>query len=98
MPAYHWSTTAFTSFSHGMATGAPAAITTTVFGFAAAADLIIASWSNGRFTHTGNGQRPGVNDRSLRSPPSASLSAANAITTSDADATACASACELPSA
>src|SRR3954453_24090399 len=97
MPAYHWSTTARTSASHGIATGAPAAITTTVFGVAAAAALIIASWSSGALTQTGNGQTPGSKPSLSRSVPSDSLSAAHAITTSDALATASASACKLPS-
>src|SRR3984893_8513556 len=44
------STTPPTDDSHGIATGAPALMTTTVCGFAAATAEISASWADGRFS------------------------------------------------
>src|SRR3954471_11453303 len=93
MPAYHWSRTALTLPSHGIAIGAPAEITTTVFGLAAAAWSILASWSiPGGFTQTGKGHRPGCSPRSALSDPSDSLSPTNTIAMSDPEATAAAAA------
>src|SRR5580658_5348440 len=47
-PGYQASRTAATLGSHGMATGAPALITTTVRGLAAATAEISLSWADGR--------------------------------------------------
>ena len=47
-PGYQASTTPATWFSHGMATGAPALITTTVCGLAAATAAISSSCADGR--------------------------------------------------
>ena len=48
-PGYQASTTLATWFSHGMTTGAPALITTTVCGLAAATAAISSSCADGRF-------------------------------------------------
>src|SRR5579859_87274 len=49
-PGYQASSTAATWDSHGIATGAPALITTTVCGFAAATAAISSSCADGRFS------------------------------------------------
>src|SRR5579875_3226196 len=49
-PGYHASTTAATRDSHGIATGAPALITTTVRGLAAATAEISSSCADGRLS------------------------------------------------
>ena len=49
-PGYQASTTPATAGSHGIATGAPALMTTTVCGFAAATAEISSSWADGRFS------------------------------------------------
>src|SRR5580700_266137 len=51
-PGYQASTTEATWFSHGMATGAPASMTTTVCGLAAATAEISSSWADGRLRLT----------------------------------------------
>src|SRR3984885_2198134 len=49
-PGYQASSTPATWDSHGMATGAPASITTIVCGLAAATAEISSSWADGRFS------------------------------------------------
>src|SRR5205807_4375060 len=49
-PGYQASTTPATAGSHGIATGAPALMTTTVCGFAAATAEISSSCADGRFS------------------------------------------------
>src|ERR1700756_242128 len=49
-PGYQASITPATWDSHGMATGAPASITTTVCGLTAATAEISSSWADGRFS------------------------------------------------
>ena len=79
-PGYQASTTEATWFSQGMATGAPASMTTTVCGLAAATAEISSFWADGRL-------------RLARSAASDSVSSDTTTTAVEADcaaATACA--------
>src|ERR1700722_15544239 len=83
-PGYHASTTEDTWFSHGMTTGAPASITTTVCGLAAATAEISSFCAEGRF-------------RLARSAASDSVSSDTTTTAVLADFAA-ATACAIPGA
>src|SRR5579863_9539130 len=83
-PGYQASTTEATWFSHGMATGAPASTTTTVFGLAAATAEISSFCADGRF-------------RPTRSAASDSVSSDTTTTAVEADFAA-ATACAIPGA
>src|SRR6266853_2707195 len=74
-PGYQASSTPATCESHGIATGAPALITTTVFGFAAATASMSWSCADGRFSDG-------------RSAASDSVSSETTTTAVDADAAA----------
>ena len=74
-PGYHALTTPATWCSQGMTTGAPALITTTVCGLAAATAEISSSWADGRL-------------RLSRSAASVSVSSETTTTAVDADSAA----------
>src|SRR5580692_1272830 len=83
-PGYQASTTEATWLSHGMTTGAPASITTTVCGLAAATAEISSFWADGRF-------------RLARSAASDSVSS-DTTTTAVVAALAAVTACAMPGA
>src|SRR3954447_14879933 len=97
-PGYQASSTDLTDPSHGMLTGAPASMTTTVFLFAAATVCTrpFSSWLDALQNTEAHVPKP-LASSVARSPPSDSVSAMTTIATSALLAAAVASADDEPS-
>src|SRR5580693_2143073 len=77
-PGYHASTTEATWLIHGMTTGAPASITTTVCGFAAATAEISSFCADGRFRLARSAASVSVSSETTTNAVFAALAAATA--------------------
>src|SRR5260221_2862335 len=77
-PGYQASTTAATWDSHGIATGAPALITTTVFGFAAATAWMSSSCADGRLSDGRSAASDSVSSETTTTAVDADLAALTA--------------------
>src|SRR6266851_7390502 len=77
-PGYQASITPATCESHGIATGAPALITTTVCGLAAATAEISSSWADGRFSDGRSVASDSVSSDTTTTATDADLAAATA--------------------
>ena len=78
-PGYQASTTPATWFSQGMATGAPALITTTVCGLAAATAEISSSWAEGRLRLSRSAASVSVSSETTTTAVEADLAAVAAL-------------------
>src|ERR1700722_20147876 len=85
-PGYQASTTPATWFSHGMATGAPALMTTTVCGLAAATAAISSSWADGRLRLSRSVASDSVSSETTTTAVLAALAAAAAAVSPGASA------------
>src|SRR5258708_5467420 len=77
-PGYQASITPATWDSHGIATGAPALITTTVFGFAAATASMSSSCADGRFSDGRSAASDSVSSETTTTAVDADLAAVTA--------------------